>query len=122
MILTLILAAAAPQAGVCAKLDSDYEHASKALAMVFAEGVGDNSAPRATMREAREANIRNEASQTLDLMQAHKCALPTAAPNAAPYVTQAMGCKAAQFKDELGLNANASEVCDMSKWVNEHTK
>lgn len=98
MIYLLVMAAAgAQQPSACVKLSADYENASKTLALLHAEGAADNSAIRATMRESREANVRNEARDNLDLMKAHKCALPLSAPNARPYLIQAMDCETARM-------------------------
>lgn len=43
--------ASSSTSGVCSKLSADYDQVEKALAMTFAEGVGDNSAPRETNRQ-----------------------------------------------------------------------
>ncbi|WP_439567744.1 hypothetical protein [Sphingopyxis sp.] len=120
MILSLMLAAASPQPTVCGKLSGDYENASKRLAMIFAEGVNDNSAVRATMRESQESNIRTDARETLELMKLHKCKLPTSTPNAGPYVTQAMRCRLDRLKQELNPTGTIPESCDSSKWKDEH--
>src|SRR5687767_22819 len=71
---------------VCTSLSSDYENASKKLAMLKAEGALDNSAVRATMREGQSGNILNEARMTMDLMKNNGCKGPTAAPSASRYL------------------------------------
>lgn len=145
MIYSLVIAAAlAQQPSACAKLSADYENASKALALLFAEGAADNSAIRATMREAREANLRNEARDNLDLMKAHNCALPLSAPSARPYLIQAMDCQTARMQQNSSRDVTKPEstrdiagplrrlipkpalatdgtlvACDTSKWQRE---
>ena len=113
----------------CAKLTRDYENASKTLAANEAEGVGDNSAVRATMREAQNANTMSEAKFTLDLMTANKCKIPGEAPTSIRYLLPAMECRTAQLqrsnaRASARLNDQAAPVedpstvdkCDRSKW------
>ena len=105
--LTAVLAilAAAPQPAVCAKLTNDYEDASKRLAMGFAEHWG----------AAREGLIRGEARDTLELIKAHGCEIPTAIPSPSPYILQALKCTTARLK----AAPDADSLCETSKWVRE---
>lgn len=128
MLLTFIAITATPVVDqvACAKLADQYENASKALAFSFAEGIGDNSAPRATMRETREGNVRQEARDNLELMKANGCKLPTSAPNAGPYVAQAMQCHLDQTKNQYatlrGKPTSDPASCDMTKWINSRVE
>lgn len=122
MLLAIILAASSPQASACAKLADDYETASKRLALSFAESIGEKSAVRETMREAHAANVRAEASQTLELMKAHGCALPLSAPNPSGYLSPAMDCQIARMERVLDPVATPITACDMSTWVKSSGK
>lgn len=79
--------AAAPAAvpvGTCAKLMRQYDGASMDLAAGFAESVGDNSAPRATLREMENANALSTAKIALDLMRDNRCPCQRARPAPRP--------------------------------------
>jgi hypothetical protein len=82
----------AAEPAICASLASDYEGASKKLAMLKVEGIFDNSAPRATMRETQSTNIMEQARFTMDLMKNNGCKGPTAAPSADRYMSAALDC------------------------------
>ena len=98
---------------VCFKLSDDYEFASKQLAMSYAEGIGDDSAPRATMREARNSNVLERARITLDLMRANNCKLPTEAPSLKRYLSSAMSCVSQR------MSAGTASSCEMANWPPE---
>ncbi|MGN6692255.1 MAG: hypothetical protein ACTHJU_15060, partial [Sphingopyxis sp.] len=86
----------APAAGgTCAALMKTYNGASMTLADNLASSLGDNSAPRATLRQMEDANAISIAKIALDLMRDNRCPMPKSPPNAAPYLTQALLCKTA---------------------------
>lgn len=103
----------APPATTCSILASTYEGASMDLAANRAEGVGDNSAPRATLRAMEDANTLAEARITLDLMRDHKCALPKSAPTSIFYLSDALSCATDRLKSQ---GAGSPPSCDRSKW------
>ncbi|ALJ12641.1 hypothetical protein [Sphingopyxis macrogoltabida] len=117
MILAILLVGAVPASGTCDKLAEEYEGASKKLAMSMADGLGDTSAIRKTMRETQDANVLAEAQQTLNLMVAHKCSLPTTTPKGGLYLIPAIECRTARLKQDMGEISSSDEACDMSKWV-----
>lgn len=91
--------AVAPAAGgVCASLAKDYDDASKDLAANYAAGVGDNSAPRATLREMEDSNTLAQARITLDLMRDHRCPMPKSAPDRVFYLNDALTCATDRLK------------------------
>jgi hypothetical protein len=111
---TVSLRSATPtESPACAKLGADYENASKELAMTYAEGVGDNSAPRATMREARNGNVLEKARLTVELMRGNSCRIPTEPPSLARYLSPALACQTALLGAQGG---NLPPACDMSTW------
>lgn len=104
-------AAPAAAAGVCSKLAADYDQIDKALALTFAEGVGDNSAPRETNRQIENANYLSRASMMLTLMAAHHCSMPDHAPSDARYMTPALTCAT----DMIKTGADAPS-CKTDNW------
>ena len=104
---------------VCSKLTSDITNHSKSLAANFAEGVGDNSAPRATMRETQEQTILANVRMTMDLMRDNRCKLPTSVPNGGEYIGSALQCKTDRLKAEVDGTAGEPAACNQSKWLPE---
>jgi hypothetical protein len=112
----LLLAAqgapASAQSALCTTLAVDYESASKDLGDNIAAGVADNSAPRATLRAMEDANVLIRAQQTLELMKAHKCAMPNRAPTGARYMLAALECR-----NERLRGTKDSPKCDRKTWA-----
>jgi len=118
--------AAAP--AVCSSLGSDYEGASKKLAMLKVESMFDDSAVRVTMRETESTNLMDQARMTMELMKNHGCAGPTAAPSADRYMSAALDCKLAEtkasnaelwaaYKGEAAPDPKPLTECDQAKWL-----
>lgn len=106
-------ATAVPAAGVCAALASTYDGASKELATNSAEGIGDNSAPRATLRALEDSNTLAEAKMTLDLMRDHHCPMPKSAPARIFYLLPALTCA----NDRMKASGSVSPAsCDQQTW------
>lgn len=116
------------EAEACAKLRSDYEDASKELALNKAKGNVDNSAIRATMREAENNNILNQSRMIFDMMKANGCRIPDHIPSASRYGLASITCSAALQKrkaDEAydryqGRNFvyhGPITECDISEWT-----
>jgi len=108
--------AAPAAAGTCAVLMKTYTDASKSLASNFASSVGDNSAPRATLREMEDANTISLAKIALDLMRDYRCALPKVPPSAGPYLSQALACETAKLK---APSREAPDACKRENWIAE---
>ncbi len=103
--------AAAPSPNRCAALANDYDHIEKTMASRYADAVGDNSAPRAAVRETADANDLARAQIILTLLQHGRCPLPDHAPSNARYLDAATVCAAARLRE--GANA---PVCNMANW------
>jgi hypothetical protein len=103
--------AAAQATGTCAALARDYDTASKDLADKEAEGVGDDSAPRATLRAMEDANTLAGARITLDLMRDNHCPLPKSAPNYIYYLASALSCRTDRLKGTV-----SPPSCDRTTW------
>lgn len=99
----------------CVTLANDYRRHEMNLADIDAEGVGDNSAPRATLREMRTANELTLANMTLQLMQAHRCALPDREPSGAAYSLAALQCRNAMMRMSPGQRDLPAE-CNRGGW------
>lgn len=100
---------------ICVTLASDYEAASKKLAMIKVEGMLDNSAPRATMRATQSTTILDQARFTVGLMKDNGCKAPTAAPSADRYTLAALGClneRASQRADAAWAKLDGKTVTD----------
>lgn len=100
--------------GTCAALMSTYDGASKDMAGNFADSVGDNSAPRATLRAMEDSNSLAQAKIALDLMRDNRCPLPKQAPAAAWYMSAALTCENDRLK---AAGAESPPSCDRSKWA-----
>jgi hypothetical protein len=121
------VAVTAPQEpAVCSSLRTDYENASKKLALNQAHDNIDDSAIRATMRESQDNNVLVQARITMDLMKSNGCKSPTYAPSASRYALAALSCSAAlqhiraleaidRFNRTYTPRETPSE-CDTSKW------
>jgi hypothetical protein len=101
----------AASGGVCSKLSVDYDQVEKSLALTYAEGVGDNSAPRDTSRKIEESNDLSRAFMMLTLMQAHHCEMPDHAPSEMRYMSNALTCAT----DMLRSGADAPS-CKTGTW------
>lgn len=110
------LAVAAPVStmpgGVCDKLAGEYDQAEKALAMTFAEGVGDDSAVRETSRQIESSNFISMAGIAVSLMEAHHCSMPDHAPSTARYLSPALTCAT----DRLKNGSPDTPSCKMDTW------
>lgn len=103
--------AASASSGVCASLGTEYDGIEKSLASTYAEGVGDDSAPRETNRRVEASNDLMRASMVLTLMQAHHCSLPDHSPSVARYLAPALTCATDRLKGTA-----EPPSCDESTW------
>ena len=98
--------------GACATLAEDWSNAEKRLADNVVGGLGDNSAPRASLREQEDANTLAVAAMTLELMRAHQCPLPRRAPVATTYLSAALACSTARR-----TKGAETEECKRENWT-----
>jgi len=109
-------AMATAPAGTCGTLMRQYDGASMDLAANFASSVGDNSAPRATLRQMEDANSLATAKIALDLIRDNRCPTPKSAPSMAPYISQALTCSTERMK---ASGAESPASCDRANWKTE---
>ena len=102
--------AAAPSR--CTALQSDWRSVEITLAQNSAEGIGDNSAPRATLRAMEDNNALLRAQMTLELMRAAGCTLPARAPTVGTFMLDALECQTERLR---GVRAGEG-VCDTASW------
>lgn len=111
-LLTSTGSAAYAQADTCANLKSRLENSSKSMAMIYADGIGDDSAPRATMRELKELNLKVDQLILLEFMKEHDCEFESAPPSMSLYLSSALECA----NDQLQGNYE-SEKCKRDNWT-----
>jgi hypothetical protein len=97
--------------GACATLMLQFNKAEQSMASTDAEGVLDNSAPRATLRAVEISNFMATATAALQLMQARSCPLPDHAPTPNTYFMSALSCKTDQ-----GAGKKDTPACDRKTW------
>jgi hypothetical protein len=97
--------------GRCSKLKSQWKSIEQEMADREAEGITDNSAPRATLRATEDSNDLAKAQIILTLSQAYKCPLPPSAPSYINFFSNALSCRTDVMK-----GASNSPKCDRSSW------
>ena len=113
----LVQAASSPAAsgaGICVALNSRIEDDQKTLATLGAEGLGDDSAPRATMRAAQATEAVSEAQANIALLEAHHCSAYARPISDGAYMNDALVCHLARVK---ATDATAIPECDQTKWT-----
>lgn len=108
---TNALAQAAP-APACKALSAEVVKLRKQLS---GEQWGSyaRSAPQATQLATEIANILSMMRMNLDLMSAHRCAMPTEPVSTSTYMLATLRCSTAT----LDKAADEKEKCDRSKWL-----
>lgn len=109
---TIAQARASSPAESCSELHRQFDFIHRQIAMKDAEGVADDSAPRATMRELEMLNMRQEQLILLEFMRMRSCSAPSRVGGAVLYMLPAMNCRLARMRSD----ADTEEKCDMSKW------
>lgn len=107
-------AASVPKLSTCEALAADWKRFDMNMADRFADGIGDNSAPRATLRAIEEGNDLLKANMTLQFIRDNKCPLPKSAPSGTSFISAALECSTQRLK--VGIEA-AKIVCDRANWV-----
>ena len=105
----------APTPSGCDALERSISQSEKTMSMIWAEGITDDSAPRATLREQKTTNeLQLVATNTAIAIQL-KCP-PRKQPVARnAYLSPALKCVTARMKQGSG-DTSRPEECDMSTW------
>lgn len=96
---------------VCEALAHDWRSVEMDMAENHVDGMGDDSAPRATLRAIQEQNSLQTAAITLQLMRDNKCEIPKRAPNYTTYELNALDCAAERAKGN-----NDAPQCKRDNW------
>ena len=100
--------------GVCPTLAADWRRIEQNMADRVVDDLGDNSAPRATLRETRESNDLALATMTVQIMRENKCPQPKRAPNSSTYLMPALDCSKA--RREAG-GSETPAACKRENWT-----
>ena len=95
----------------CSAFNDAVELQLKKAAQNWVAGVGDNSAPRATLRELETSNALALARMNLDLATLNKCPVRTKPLNPMIYMGEALDCNLQTLK-----GVKDSPACKMQDW------
>lgn len=110
-VFTAQYAHASPTAVTCSDMASTYDRLSKVIADEEMSDIGDDSAPRATLRQLKINNAYSQGAQILTIMANRKCPLPENPMTPAYYFNDALTCATQRLTDVK------APACDYSKWV-----
>jgi hypothetical protein len=99
LIIAAAVQAASPTASTCTLLSRNWQGVEQDLAENHAEGMADNSAPRATLRAQKETNSLMRSQIILGMMRESKCPLPKLPPSYATYLLSALTCRTDMMKN-----------------------
>lgn len=109
-------ALAAATAETCDALLKQFEFQNKRFAMIFAEGIGDDSAERATRRELQTVNARLFQLVLLDFLRANNCTLPKQPGDMNLYLPSAMDCQNTRKRTNDPDHPDTKKACDIAAW------
>lgn len=96
---------------LCEKYANGFDTANKKMAQLAVDGLGDNSAPRASLNQMRRLDWRMFQLILIHQMRAQDCDIPKALSGGDPYMTEALKCA----NKKLERKYDAPE-CNMAKW------
>lgn len=79
----------------CTAFRAEIENQEKDLAAIQVDGLSDNSAPRATLRQQKRTNALTRIAISVDLMAQNKCPPLSAPIDELAYITDALACETA---------------------------
>ena len=100
--------AAAQRGSLCRIYANVYDDSNKELSSVHAQGLFDDSAPRATYRELQALNAKTTQLIVLQQMEAYGCDIPKEVSSHIHYQAPAMACH---------IGGYDSERCDKDTWI-----
>lgn len=105
--------AAPAEPPICEQLLTSIEMGKKQQALSWAQGVGDNSAPRATLRAMETVAVLERANFNLKLLELNRCrTLPAPMTEGlGEYAGQALACST-----EIVKGNNSSPTCVLASW------
>lgn len=97
---------------LCETYDDKYKYNIKEMALIhFADGYGDDSAPRATNRELKQIHIQLNQLILLQQMNAYGCDIPKMPSDRNLYFLEGFECGIKQSKGDA-----QSKKCDLLTW------
>lgn len=96
---------------LCETYKGFYESGIKQIGLADAEGIGDSSVPRATVRELKQIRIQLSQLILLQQMNAHGCDIPKTPSNLSIYPVNVMGCGTEYIAGNYD-----SPKCDTDTW------
>lgn len=115
--------------GICSELQTAIEWSQKRLSSLSAEGIGDDSAPRETMRSNKTTALLQEINSNVAQLGANKCPVYPHVISTSAYMHNAMLCKLADMKAHtaaLSGSADAhttlsemSAACNLWNWTRD---
>ena len=111
-----------PDKKTCASFDEAIEGALKEIAVRRAEGVGDDSAPRATLHELRINNQLLLLSINVQLRREHGCPPDDRPVSTVRYLKNALTCRTDRLSVQLGkevavdADSGVPLSCDTASW------
>lgn len=115
LLLAVLARPAFAQVSPCETLSAAVDDQIKKAASTFAEGITDNSAPRATMRELQIANSLSLVRINLDLMVQNKCPARKSPVDPMIYLSDALACEVALQKGD-----KEPAACKRDTWQSPH--
>jgi hypothetical protein len=112
LLLILILPKNALSDDNCKKFDWVIDRSMKEISSLTAEGVLDDSAPRASMRATKINNELQIININLKLQEINKCKILETPISEQVYIVAALSCYTAR---KLG-KSDSKEECDKDKW------
>ena len=103
------------QSQLCQQFDSQIRLAEQNIASEFAEGIGDNSAPRATNRELRVNTYWTQIHVNLVQAQSNRCPPITRVISGSHYLSAALTCAT----DRMRSGGTTPDSCKRSNWKPE---
>jgi len=100
----------------CDAFNKAIEASLKDAAQSWAESIGDNSAPRAQLAQAKVANEYTEVQINLKLLIENKCPVPTKPLRWATYAVEALQCSNDRLSARLKGATDDPPSCKIENW------
>jgi hypothetical protein len=114
-----IFSASAAAQQACKAFEAEIDNSYRTIAMEQQAGLGDNSVPRESLRQAKIANELTSIEIHIRLMAENKCP-PLKEPIAASaYFTSALKCGTARLKGQINNSFSTPEECRKESWVRD---
>jgi hypothetical protein len=103
----------------CASLVAAIDATQKEISALYVGNLGEDSAPRATMRASEIAGLYGEVQANIALMAANRCAPYPHPLSRAAFLGDALTCSTARLK-AYGQTPKDLPECNRTMWSREH--